>query len=76
MGYVTRDAALEKAFREGSTLLTYLKMDPRFAPIRASYKSPIRKCPGVMHLGPPPMSRAGALVDRVLSTGHPVGVVV
>ncbi len=31
-------AALEKAFEERSTLLTYSKMDPRFDPIRSDVR--------------------------------------
>jgi hypothetical protein len=39
----------------------------------ASYKSPYRKCAGVMLHRLTPRFRAGALVDRALSTGHPFG---
>jgi hypothetical protein len=42
----------------------------------ASYKSPYRKCAGVMLHRLTRRFRAGALVDRELSTGHPFGVVV
>jgi hypothetical protein len=39
----------------------------------ASYKSPYRKCAGVMLHRLTPRFRSGALVDRALSTGHPFG---
>jgi len=41
-----------------------------------SSKSPYRKCPGGKHSGPRGLLGAGAIVDRVLSMRHPVGVVV
>jgi hypothetical protein len=39
---------------------------PASAAPAASYKSPYRKCAGVMRLGPPQMFLAGTLVDRIL----------
>jgi hypothetical protein len=49
---------------------------PRVRRVSGFVQIPLSQVPRRDALGSTPMSRAGALVDRVLSTGHPVGVVV